>query len=63
MRLPVVLFGDGEYRLSSSIFERIVSEESRYDLIVHGCEFKVTGNDPLQAAFVVRHPGSQWTVS
>jgi lipopolysaccharide transport system ATP-binding protein len=60
--IPRLLFGDGEYRLSSSLFEKTVSESSRYDLIVHGCEFKVTGNDSLVSGFVVQHPTSEWVI-
>jgi ABC-type polysaccharide/polyol phosphate transport system ATPase subunit len=61
--IPRVLFGDGEYRLSGSIFEKIVSESTRYDLIAHGCEFKVTGNDSLVSGFVVQHPTTEWVIS
>ena len=63
MMIPAVLLGDGEYRLSSSIFDKVVDESSRYDLVVHGCEFKITGNDPLVSAFVVRHPACEWVIS
>ena len=63
MTIPAVLLGDGEYRLSSSIFDKVVDESSRYDLVVHGCEFKITGNDPVVSAFVVRHPTCEWVIS
>ena len=63
MTIPKLLLGDGEYRLSSSIFEKTVSESSRYDLIVHGCEFKIIGNDPTVSGFVVQHPASEWVLS
>lgn len=61
--IPRILFGDGEYRLSGSIFSKIVSDASRYDLVVHGCEFKVTGNNSLVSGFVVQHPVSEWVIS
>jgi len=63
MTIQKLLYGDGEYRLSSSIFEKTVAESSRYDLIVHGCEFKITGNEPLVSGFIVQHPVSDWVIS
>ncbi len=53
--------GDGHFVFSASIFEQIVSEHSRYDLISRAYEFQVVGNDPLVAHAVFQHPG-HWTL-
>jgi lipopolysaccharide transport system ATP-binding protein len=54
--------GDGYYTFSVAIFENIVSESSRYDLISRGYEFQVVGNESLHSAFVFQHI-SHWTFS
>jgi len=52
--------GDGYYTFSVAIFERVVSESSRYDLISRSYEFQVVGNETLHSAYVFQHP-SCWT--
>ena len=51
--------GNGYYTFSVAIYENIVSEETRYDLIARGYEFQVVGNEYLHAASVFQHP-SKW---
>jgi lipopolysaccharide transport system ATP-binding protein len=53
-------FGNGTYVSSISIFEKAVSQESRYDLIARTLEFSVVGNGPLQASAVFDHP-ARWS--
>lgn len=52
--------GDGYYTFSVAIFEKVVSESSRYDLISRSYEFQVIGNEALHSVYVFQHP-SQWT--
>jgi hypothetical protein len=54
-----LLLADGEYLLSASLFDKVVSAETRYDLLARSYAFKVTGNNTLQAgsAAMIRH---QW---
>ena len=56
--LPALNLGDGEYVFSLSIFNGIVSSESRFDLIDRAYQFKITGNDPLVAEAVCQMQGS-----
>lgn len=65
-RLEVVLspvtLGNGHYVLSLSLFEKKVTQETRYDLVARCVEFSIVGNDPLQAAAVFQHPATwSWT--
>jgi hypothetical protein len=55
--IPAINLGDGSYVFSLSIFEGIIADESRYDLIDRAYEFKVVGNPPLVANTVFQHSG------
>lgn len=56
--IPALNLGDGEYVFSLSIFDGIVSGESRFDLVDRAYQFKVIGNDPLVASSVFQLPGA-----
>lgn len=61
LELNPLRLGDGHFVFSLSIFEQVVAEHSRYDLISRAYEFQVVGNDPVVANAVFQHPG-HWTL-
>jgi len=60
MTLNSLNLGSGHYVFSAAIFEKTITEKSRYDLISRGYEFQVLNNDPLLASAVFSHP-SVWS--
>lgn len=61
LEISPVLFGDGEYVLSVALFDRIISEETRFDLIDRSIHFSVFGNPPEHAQTVAALPG-RWSL-
>jgi len=61
LTLSPLNLGDGNYVFSVSIFEEIVGDSSRYDLIDRSYEFQVIGNDSLLASAIFQHPAT-WTL-
>jgi lipopolysaccharide transport system ATP-binding protein len=60
--LTEVNLGDGGFVLSLSIFEGVVTEATRYDLVARAYEFQVVGNPPLLASAIFEHPAT-WVVA
>lgn len=56
--IPALNLGDGEYVFSLSIFDGVISGESRFDLVDRAYQFKIAGNDPLVADAVCQMQGS-----
>ncbi len=60
MTISFLNLGSGHYVFSTAIFEKTITEQSRYDLISRSYEFQVINNDPLLASAVFTHP-SIWS--
>lgn len=58
LEIPTLNLGDGNYIFAFAIYEKLVSDESRYDLIDRCYEFKVVGNEPEVSQAIFQHDGT-----
>jgi hypothetical protein len=59
VELSPLNLGDGHYVFSTAIYEKTITEKTRYDLIARVYEFQVVGGNPLLASAVFEH-SSRW---
>lgn len=58
LEIPSLNLGDGNFVFAVAIYERLVSGESRYDLIDRCYEFKIIGNDREVSQTIFQHDGT-----